>query len=60
VCYDRGSLELTHTSDTDRSDPFSFCVRADQVELGAKIIYYSAKLFKILKGSVPPIPPEVP
>jgi hypothetical protein len=57
VCYDRGSLELTHTTDHDDSDIFQFCVLAEQVELTAKLIYYGARALKVLRGLPPPIAP---
>jgi tRNA splicing ligase len=57
VCYSRGSLHLTHTTDYDATDEFSFCVPASTVELGAKLAYYAAKAFEILRGLPAPPPP---
>jgi len=60
VCYDRGTLELTHTTDHDSSDIFQFCVLASEVELAAKLIYYGARALKVLRGLPPPEIPPVP
>jgi len=55
VCYRRDVPQLSHLADTDQSDEFNYCVRADKVELAVKLAYYAARAIKLLKTS--PIPP---
>jgi hypothetical protein len=61
VCYTRGHVEFHHLSDVDNTGLQYYCVKADTVELAAKLIYYGGKAVKILRGSLPPeIPPIEP
>jgi hypothetical protein len=57
VCYSRGDLHLTHVTDYDATDAFSFCVPASTVELGAKLAYYAAKLIQVARSLPAPPPP---
>lgn len=61
VCYTRAHLEFHHLSDVDNSGLQFYCVKADTVELAAKLIYYGAKAAKYIRDSLPPeIPPIEP
>lgn len=58
VCYDRNDTSIRFTHDRDGTSDTLYCVRAHDVELTAKLIYYGSRIFKILKGfEPPPIPP---
>jgi hypothetical protein len=55
VCFDRGAPQIITTADRDLTDDRRYCVRADALELGAKLAYYGAKLLKL--ASAAPVPP---
>jgi hypothetical protein len=44
-------------SDVDNTGLQYYCVKADTVELAAKLIYYGAKAIKVLRTEIPPIVP---
>jgi hypothetical protein len=56
ACYRTDVPQLSFLTDHDASDGHTRCVRVTQAAGIAKLVYYGAKLYSVLK-SLPPPPP---
>jgi len=48
VCTDRAVPQLVSLMDSDGTNDVRVCVRADKLELAAKLTYYSVRLLQVL------------
>jgi hypothetical protein len=48
VCYAKGNPEIVRFADSNVTDSDWQCVRADELELAAKLAYYAYKFFRAL------------
>lgn len=57
ACYRRDLPQFSFVTDEDKSDEFTYCVRVKELEPVAKVIFYAARLVKLLRELPVPPPP---